>query len=213
MVAVFCATCTAEEAGALMRRVIDHLVSKEGMAFEDPDDETVFEQQQPGPVEWSKRPVFLSGHSESYALMVDHYWKPDASYHSLVLTLDSYIRQEELFEEWRRLVDQSAKVVNLVRSHFAFAWAQAVDDERDPVQLESLRPDVTPKVFLPWNVLGKTAITGIADRLQALPTYKTDMLEAGELLQPVEVPGRHPAKEFIDGINSIGATYLDLLVR
>jgi hypothetical protein len=211
MVAVFCEASDEQQAAAIMRRVIDQVVNDDGLQFEDSDDREVFERADPNPLEWSRRPVFLSGHS-SYALLVDHFWEPEALYHYLMLSLDSDVSLDELPDEWRLLLERSVKIVNLVTPHFAFAWGKLLEDKRNPVGFESLKPASVPKTLLPWTLLGNASNPDAVEELTKLPAYQQETLPSGRLLQAVAVPGQPPDDAFVAGLEKLGLKYQDLLL-
>ena len=213
MAAVFCAPCGAQEAAAIIRTAVEVLVRKEGLDFEDPDDREVFERASPSPLEWSKRPVFLSGPSTTHAALVDHYWRPEAQYHYLVVSLDSDIPEGELGQEWPSLLKWSEQVVRATAPHFAFAWSKWSEEKINPIDYESLKADTLPKTILPWTLLGEQCLRGVKDKLAALPAYRSEALELGWLLHVVAVPGQPPVEGFVDALRSIGPQYVDLLLK
>jgi hypothetical protein len=197
-----------------MRRAAEALL-RAGLQFDEEGDRVVFERGDPAPTEWSKRPIFLSGSTSQYAVLLDHYWKPDAKYHYLVLSLDQDFPRGELTAEWKRLTQWSEEIVGAVAPHFAFAWATESENAKTPFHYETLRQGALPPHVSSWTVFGGHCLTpGIRQHLGTLPAYRSEAFADGWLLQALQIPGTPPPKDFGRALQAIeNMEYVDPLLE
>jgi hypothetical protein len=204
MVAAFCSPCTAKDAAVVMRTAIEPLVGV-GLDFDEADDRELFNTADPGPAEWAKRPVFLSGPTTAYAVLVDHYWRPEAAYHYLVVSPDQSFPEVELAREWKSMTRCWELIVDSLAPHFAFGWGKLGDAGVSPIDFESLCSASVPSKILPWTFLGKEWLRGtIRDEVVGLPAQQSRPLKNGWLIQSVGVPGTPPPERFVQALRSIG---------
>ncbi|WP_433830983.1 hypothetical protein ACQP2E_12310 [Actinoplanes sp. CA-015351] len=204
---LFCSPTDSTASAALVRAVAALLTSRSEIDFALDDDRLIFQRPDRSAPEWGDRPVILTDQELPHPLVVDHFWRPAAPYHYLVLSPGFPVEKPDFESAWQRILDLTGDIIRASEPELVTSFANVAMPESDPINFESACQAGATPVLTPWTYLSARRLeTAVWRDLVTLPGITATPLGNGIALTATPLPGTPPASPLPD-------FYVDPLLR